>query len=87
MVDTTHTPALGYMQLVPRRNAAILLLIIQQHVRPGAIIHSDEWAAYNCVQQLPSIAQPDTMNHSITFIYPTTGTHTEHRVLLEQSQN
>ena len=31
MVDTSHTPALGYVQVVPQRDAAALLPIIQQH--------------------------------------------------------
>jgi len=77
MVDVSATPARGYMQIVPQRNAATLLPIIQQHVRPGTIVHSDQWAAYNNVQHLPSVAQHSTVNHSITFVDPTTGTHTQ----------
>ena len=38
------------------------------------IVHSDEWAAYNHVQQLPNV---HTVNHSITFVNPATGTHTQ----------
>ena len=37
IVDTGHQPALGYMQIVPRRDAATLLPIIQSNVQPGAV--------------------------------------------------
>ena len=57
MVNTSLTPALGVMQLVAQRDAATLLPIIQQHVRPGTIVWSDMWAAYNRVQHLPPVAQ------------------------------
>ena len=77
MVDTLVSPALGYMEIVPQRTAAIPLPIVQQHVRPGKIIHSDEWASYRQIQSLPSVAQHSTVNHSITFIDPTIGTHTQ----------
>ena len=71
MVDVSHN-----MQVVPRRDAATLLPVIQ-HLHPGTIVHSDKWAAYNQVQQLPNIQQHSTVNHSITFVNPATGTHTQ----------
>ena len=66
------------MELVPNRQAAILLPIIQQHVNPGSIVHSDEWRAYTTVVALPNVASHGTVNHSITFVDPATGVHTQH---------
>jgi len=65
------------MQIVAQRDAGTLLPIIEQHVHPGTIVHSDEWASYRRVQQLPSVSQHSTVNHSVTFVDPTTGTHTQ----------
>ena len=77
MVDTSHQPALGYMEIVNKRDAATLLPIIQAHVAPGTTIHSDEWAAYRRISALPGIAGHSTVNHSLNFIDPVTGTHTQ----------
>lgn len=77
LADSSHTPALGYMELVPDRSAATLLPIIQAHVAPGTIIHSDEWSAYQRVGSLPNVAAHETVNHSIEFVNSTTGTHTQ----------
>ena len=76
MVDTSHTPALGIMVTVHRRDAATLLPTIQQHIRPGSIVWSDEWAAYRRLQQLAPVTHA-TVNHSIQFVNPTTGVHTQ----------
>ena len=77
MVDTSTSPAVGYMEVVPQRNAATLLPIIQAHTQPGTIIHSDQWRAYNQVNTLPNVASHSTVNHSIEFVDPVTGTHTQ----------
>ena len=76
IVDTGHQPALGYMQIVPRRDAATLLPIIQSHVQSGAVVHSDEWRAYCRIQSQLGL-QHHTVNHTIQFITPT-GVHTNH---------
>ena len=44
---------LGVVELVAQRDAATLLPIIQQHVRPGTIVWSDMWTANN----VPPVAQ------------------------------
>ena len=77
MCDTSQTPALGVMAIVPNRSAATLLPILQQHLRSGTTVHSDQWAAYNRVQQLPSVTVHNTGNHSLHFVDPGTGVHTQ----------
>ena len=78
MVDTSHTPALGYMEIIPDKSAATLLPIIQAHTAPGTTIHSDEWRAYSRVGTLPPVASHLTVNHSLHFVDPATGVHTQH---------
>ena len=77
IVDTQHTPSLGYMEIVDRRNAATLLPIIQSHTRPGSIIRTDEWAAYNRISSIPGVAAHETVNHSLHFVDPATLVHTQ----------
>ena len=68
---------MGYMETVPDRTAATLLPIIQGHLEPGTNVHSDEWRAYRRVQQIPAVASHSTVNHSVNFMDPQTGTHTQ----------
>ena len=73
MCDTSQTPALGVMCIVPHT----LLPILQRHLTSVTIVHSDQWAAYNHVQQLPSVTTHSTVNHSLHFIDPGTRIHTQ----------
>ena len=82
MADTSHTPALGYMELVNQRDAATLLPIIQAHTAPGTIVYSDMWRAYSRVGSLPTVASHATVNHSLHFVDPATEVHTQNIELL-----
>ena len=65
------------MEIVPQKDAATLLPVINAHVAPGTIIHLDEWAVYNRVQRLSNVFSHGVVNHSINFVEPTTGVHTQ----------
>ena len=77
MCDPSTQPALGYMRIVSDRSAQTLCPIIQQHVKPETIIHSDEWGGYIPVGSLPNVAAHETVNHSQHFVDPATGVHTQ----------
>jgi hypothetical protein len=67
----------GAIELVPDRSAATLLPIIEKYVLPGTEIHSDEWAAYRTIGQIP-VCPPfihKTVNHSLYYKDPLTGVH------------
>lgn len=74
MVDNNSTPALGVTMTVSDRWVQILLLIMQQYLRPGTIV---QWATYRNVQQLNTVAEYSTVNGSLNFVYPVTSIHTQ----------
>ena len=76
MVDTSVSPSLGYMEVVPDCTTQTLLPIILNHVHPGTEIWSDQWRAYSQVSTIPGVSGHQTVNHSLHFKDPQTGVHT-----------
>ena len=77
IVDTFHKFALGYATIVESRSANVPIPIINQVVKAGNIIHSDEWKTYR------SLADNDayyyaTVCHKYNFVDPISGVHTQH---------
>ena len=64
-----------FMIPVHDRSAATLIPIIVKYVLPGTTILSDEWASYH---NIPAATFAHlTVNHSLHFVDPTTGVHTQ----------
>ena len=65
----------SFLVEVTKRDAATLLPIIRQHIKPGSVIYSDEWRAYCRIQRMGYSHL--TVNHSVNFVDPNTGAHTQ----------
>lgn len=61
---------------VPARNAEILTTVILQWILPGTTIISDCWKAYSKLG-VDFPFQHLTVNHSLNFVDPETGAHTQ----------
>ena len=66
----------GFLLPVPRRNAATLMPLIIQWVRPGTEIWSDILGAYNGIAAQG--LQSDVVNQQYNFVDPNTGVTTNH---------
>lgn len=66
-----------FLVAVDERSANTLLPVIAERIAPGSIIMSDEWAAYNGIENLNRNYIHRTVNHSENFIDPITGAHTQ----------
>ena len=85
MVDVSTSPTTGIVQ---SRDRATLHSIIQQHTLPNTVVHTDEWAAYGRMTSLPNITSHAVVNHSLHFVDPVTGIHTNNveSYVLESSE-
>ena len=70
-IDTTTNE--GFLVAVPQRNAATLLPIIQQFIRPGTTVVSD-LLADNTIGNIGY--RHLAVNHQVNFVNPVTGAHT-----------
>ena len=60
---------------VPNRSAETLLLTLFTRIRPGSIVYSDLWRGYIHLSENLNISH-HTVNHSLYFVDPQTGVHT-----------
>ena len=74
LVDTSTSPAKGLMWLV---DATTLKPIIKESCLNGTVVWSDQWRTYIGVDRLPNINDHHTVYHSLNFVHPGTGTHTQ----------
>lgn len=64
-----------FLEAVEDRSSATLVEIIKRKIKPGTTIYSDCWKAYDCLGQENYTHL--TVNHSINFVDPDSGTHTQ----------
>ena len=57
-----------------KRDAPTLLPLISRWILPGSIVYTDEWAANNGLTA--AAYTHNSVNHSIQFVDPSTGVHT-----------
>lgn len=79
VVTTEFVPCKGYYQVVERKNRDNLIPILDKCLKARSEVHTDDWGAYNNLQQqLPQkVAVHRIVNHSINFVDPGTGVHTQ----------
>ncbi|KAI4293323.1 hypothetical protein PAPHI01_2597 [Pancytospora philotis] len=76
IADMSRSPCIGYMQIVRPRNEETLLPIIAEICRPGTTVASDMWWAYQNLSRKLGL-EHRTVNHSLNFVNPVDGTHTQ----------
>ena len=57
-----------FLVAVPNRTARTLLDVIERHVLPGSIIHTDCWRACNRIEELGQLYEHFTVNHSVGYV-------------------
>ncbi|ULT92240.1 hypothetical protein L3Y34_009768 [Caenorhabditis briggsae] len=64
-----------FVEITGRRDQASLEAIITRYVTRGTTIRTDCWGGYNGLAALGYVHE--TVNHSLNFVNPTTGVHTQ----------
>ena len=76
IVDTSTSRFTGYLEMVDTRDTETLLPIINSVVEPGSVVPTDEWRAYRGIMRMG--LEHTTVNHSVNFVEPDSGVHTQH---------
>jgi len=76
IIDSSQYRRNFHVEIVANRSANTLLPIISRNVLPGTTIYSDEWAAYARINSELGLTH-GTVNHSLYFVDPSTGVHTQ----------
>lgn len=66
-------PLVGPLGGAGRRDRGTLLPLIEKYIRPGSVIISDQWGAYNSIKDLGVGYTHFTVNHSENFVDPVHG--------------
>lgn len=64
-----------FLATIENRNAETLLNVLNDHLLPGTIVHTDMWKAYDGIERVLGL-EHHTVNHSAHFKDPHTGVHT-----------
>lgn len=64
------------LKMVPNRKRTTLLPLILSHVKAQTIIVSDQYKTYEVLARMPQYAY-FTVNHSVNYVDPQTGKHTQ----------
>ena len=73
VVDTSTSPATGYLERVDTKDTETLLPNINSVVEPGSVVHT---GTYRGIMRMG--LEHRTINHSVNFVEPDSGLHTQH---------
>ena len=69
-----------FLVTVPSCDKETLIPIIKDRIKPGITILSDCWKSYDCLEKEDFLHL--TVNHSLSFVDPGTGCHTQNIVIM-----
>lgn len=64
-----------FVRVVEQRDAETIADVLRDHVLPGSIVHTDCWRGYVHITEDNAVVHR-TVNHSMYFVNPETGVHT-----------